>query len=118
MAVSITQNAVLGDPELLAGLSSIDPAYGDFVTRVAGEVWGKPLIDQKTKALIAVALDVANGGLEPVPFGAHLGMAKKQGATDEELLELLLFCAVYTGFNKAVAAIVHFKEFLATEAPR
>ena len=51
-------NAVLDDPELQAGLSAINPKFGDFCTRVAGEAWGLPLIDQKTKALITIAVDV------------------------------------------------------------
>ena len=46
------ENAVLDDKELQAGLNSINPKFGEFCTRVAGEVWGLPLIDQKTKALI------------------------------------------------------------------
>ena len=57
---SIQQNAVLGDPELQAALSAIHPVFGDFCTRVAGEVWGLPLIDQRTKALITIAVDVVN----------------------------------------------------------
>ena len=96
------KNAVLDDKELQESLSSINPKFGDFVTRVAGEVWGLPLIDQKTKALITIAVDVVNQ--EQVgpgcPFGAHVNMALKQGATREEIEELLLFMCVYAGFNK------------------
>ena len=48
-------NAVLDDIELQKELANINPKFGDFCTRVAGEAWGLPLIDQKTKALIAIA---------------------------------------------------------------
>ena len=54
------KNAVLDDKQLQEGLKDINPKFGDFVTRVAGEAWGLPLIDQKTKALITIAVDVAN----------------------------------------------------------
>ncbi len=54
------QNAVLDDEQLQHGLRSINPKYGDLISRVGGEVWGLPLIDQKTKALIALAVDVVN----------------------------------------------------------
>ncbi len=106
------ENAVLDDHELQAGLSSINPKFGDFVTRVAGEVWGLPLIDQKTKALITVAVDVAiQDQVGPgSPFGAHVNMALKQGATFEELEELLLFMCVYAGFNKAAGCFAVLKE--------
>jgi len=109
------KNAVLDDKELQAGLNSINPKFGDFVTRAAGEVWGLPLIDQKTKALITIALDVANQELvgPGSPFGAHVDMALKQGATREEIEELLLFTCVYAGFNKAAGAFGSLKEFFA-----
>lgn len=96
-------NAVLDDPELQAGLRSIHPQFGDFCTRVAGEAWGLPLIDQRTKALITIAVDVVNqtqNGLGS-PFQAHVTMALRQGVTRPEIEELLLFMCVYAGFNKA-----------------
>ena len=96
------KNAVLDDKELQEGLKSINPQFGDFVTRVAGEAWGLPLIDQKTKALLTIAVDVVNQDHTGPgnPFGAHVNMALKQGATREEIEELLLFLCVYAGFNK------------------
>src|SRR6056297_2873931 len=96
------KNAVLDDKELQAGLSSINPKFGDFCTRVAGEAWALPLIDQKTKTFITIAVDVANQSEygPGTPFGAHVNMAIKQGATREEIEEILLFMCVYGGFNK------------------
>ncbi|MGD1804858.1 carboxymuconolactone decarboxylase family protein [Dapis sp. BLCC M126] len=97
------KNAVLDDKALQEGLNSINPKFGDFCTRVAGEAWGLPIIDQKTKALITVAIDVVNQDhVGPGnPFGAHVKMAMSQGATFEEIEELLVFTCVYAGFNKA-----------------
>jgi 4-carboxymuconolactone decarboxylase len=112
--VSIKENAVLGDKQLQEALSSINPQFGDFCTRVAGEAWGKPLIDQKTKAFITIAIDVVNGDQTGpgCAFGAHVDMAMKQGATRAELEELLLFTCVYAGFNKAAAAFGALGEIL------
>lgn len=108
------KNAVLDDNELQAGLNSINPKFGDFCTRVAGEAWGLPLIDQKTKALITIAVDVANQDhVGPgSPFAAHVNMAMKQGATKEEIEELLVFMCVYAGFNKAAGCFGALKEIL------
>ena len=98
-------NAVLDDLGLQAALKAVHPAFGDLCTRVAGEAWGKPLIDQLTKALITIAIDVSNQGMVPEsPFEAHVRMALKQGASFEQLEELLLFTCVYAGFNKAAPA--------------
>jgi 4-carboxymuconolactone decarboxylase len=108
------KNAVLDDKSLQAGLNSINPKFGDFCTRVAGEAWGLPLIDQKTKAFITIAIDVAsqtqNG--HGNPFGGHVQMAMQQGATREEIEELLLFMCVYAGFNKAAGCFGVLNEIL------
>ena len=108
------KNAVLDDIELQQALKKINPKFGDFVTRVAGEAWGLPLIDQKTKALIIIAVDVVNQNLlgPGTPFAAHVDMAIKQGVTRAEIEELLLFLCVYAGFNKAAASFGALNEIL------
>jgi 4-carboxymuconolactone decarboxylase len=108
------ENAVLDDKELQAGLSSVHPKFGDFCTRVAGEAWGMPLIDQKTKAFITIAVDVINHTQVGAgsPFAAHVNMAMKQGATREEIEELLLFMCVYAGFNKGASCLGALKQIL------
>jgi len=72
----VYKNAVLDDLELQNGLTQINPKFGDFVNRVAGEAWGLPLIDQKTKALITIAIDVVNQDHRGPgnPFAAHVKM--------------------------------------------
>jgi alkylhydroperoxidase/carboxymuconolactone decarboxylase family protein YurZ len=109
------KNAVLDDHELQDDLKRINPAFGDFCTRVAGEAWGLPLIDQKTKALITIAVDVVNQDqVGPGnPFGAHVNMALKQGASRAEIEELLLFMCAYAGFNKAAACFGRLSEVFA-----
>lgn len=108
------KNAVLDDTELQEALKRINPKFGDLCTRVAGEVWGLPLIDQKTKALITIAVDVVNQDqVGPgSPFGAHVQMAMKQGATREEIEEVLLFMCAYAGFNKAAGCFGALNEIL------
>lgn len=108
------QNAVLDDPALQEGLRKINPKFGDFCIRAAGEVWGLPLISQKLKALITIAIDVVNQDhVGPGnPFGAHVHMAMLQGATRDEIEEVLLFTCVYTGFNKAAGAFGTLNEIL------
>lgn len=101
------KNAVLDDQELISALKSIHPVWGDMTVRVAGEAWGMPLLDQKTKALITIAIDqmALNINSEGSPFSAHIDMALKQGATYEEIEELIIFASVYTGFNKGATTI-------------
>ena len=108
------ENALLDDKELQAGLSEINAKFGDFVTRVAGEAWGLPLIDQKTKAFITIAVDLVNNTQVGIgsPFESHVNMALQQGATREEIEELLLFMAVYAGFNKSASSFVALNQIL------
>jgi 4-carboxymuconolactone decarboxylase len=112
-------NAVLNDESLIAGLCAINPKFGDFCVRVAGEAWGLPLIDQKTKALITIAVDVVNQDHVGTgnPFGTHVRMALKQGATREEIEELLLFMCAYAGFNKAASCFGTLNDLLGQSTP-
>ena len=112
------KNAVLDDHKLQEGLNSINPKFGYFCTRVAGEAWGLPLIDQKTKALITIAVDVVNQNQTGSgnPFGAHVNMALQQGATREEIEEVLLFMCVYAGFNKAAGCFGMLNEILGSSS--
>jgi 4-carboxymuconolactone decarboxylase len=105
-------NAVTDDQALQQALLGINPDFGDLCVRVCGEVWGKPLISQKVKCLITIALDVANQSLDGpgTPFEAHVNMALKQGASFEEIEELILFTCAYCGFNKAAGAFGKLKE--------
>lgn len=109
-SISVRENAVLGDSELQAGLRTMNAEFGDLCIRASGEAWGKPLIDQKTKVLIAIAVDVVEQ-IHGKPFENHLHMAMKQGITREELEELLLFMTIYAGFNKAGAYYPELAQF-------
>lgn len=110
--VTLKENAVLGDSGLQTALKNINQKWGDFCVRTAGEAWGMPLIDQRTKALIVIAVDVVNANENGPgsPFAAHVDMARKQGVTSEELEELLVFMSVYAGFNKAAGALGRLNE--------
>ena len=112
--VTMKNNAVLADKELQEGLKSIHPKWADFCIRVAGEAWGLPLIDQKTKTFLTIAVDVVNGDQSGpgTAFGAHVSMAIKQGATYEEIEEVLLFMSAYAGFNKTAPAFGALKGFV------
>ena len=114
---SFVCNAVLDDLELQQGLTAINPRFGELCTRLAGEVWGLPHVDQRTKALIAIAIDVViqNMQAENSPFNAHVVMARKQGVSWDQIEEVLLFCCAYAGLNKAAGAFVRMEALKAAE---
>ena len=106
------ENAVTEDKELLEGLSGLHPKFGDLVEILGEKLWGMKAIDQKTKCFLCIAIDIANQGIyDTAPFLIHVDMAVKQGATREEIEEMVLFCAMYCGFPKVAPALAAIKEY-------
>jgi 4-carboxymuconolactone decarboxylase len=98
--ITVKENAILGDNKLQEGLKKINPEWGDFCIRASAEAWGKPLIDQKTKTLLTLAVDIVIMA-QGQQFANHVSMARQQGVTRAEMEELILFMSIYAGFNKA-----------------
>lgn len=75
----------------------------EFITRNAwGNVWQRPGLDLKTRSLITVAMLTAQGKQHELK--AHVRGAIHNGATPEELRELMLHATVYCGFPTAIDA--------------
>ncbi|HJV74516.1 MAG TPA: 4-carboxymuconolactone decarboxylase [Noviherbaspirillum sp.] len=75
----------------------------EFVTRNAwGTVWCRDGLDLKTRSLITVSMLTALGRAHELK--GHLRGALNNGATPEELREVLLHAAVYCGAPLAVEA--------------
>jgi len=62
---------------------------------VFGTLWTRPGLDLKTRALIVVISDAAQG--RDPELKLHLRFARNQGWTEEELSEALLHLAGYVG---------------------
>ncbi|PUE07642.1 carboxymuconolactone decarboxylase family protein [Limnohabitans sp. T6-20] len=75
----------------------------EFITRNAwGNVWQRPGLDLKTRSLITVAMLTALGKQQELK--AHARGALNNGATPEELREVMLHATVYCGFPTAIDA--------------
>lgn len=75
----------------------------EFITRNAwGTVWQRGVLDLKTRSLITVAMLTALGRAHEL--SGHLRGALNNGATPEEIREVLLHAAVYCGAPLAVDA--------------
>lgn len=75
----------------------------EFITRNAwGGVWQRPGLDLKTRSLITVAMLTAQGKQQELK--AHVRGALSNGATPEEIRELMLHATVYCGFPAAIDA--------------
>lgn len=75
----------------------------EFITRNAwGNVWQRSGLDLKTRSLITVAMLTAQGKQHELK--AHVRGAIHNGATPEELREVMLHATVYCGFPTAIDA--------------
>ncbi len=87
----------------------------EFITRNAwGNVWQRPGLDMKTRSLITVAMLTAQGKQHELK--AHVRGALNNGATPEEIRELMLHATVYCGFPTAIDAFRSATEVIEAKA--
>jgi 4-carboxymuconolactone decarboxylase len=86
----------------------------EFITRNAwGNVWQRPGLDLKTRSLITVAMLAALG--KQTELKGHARGALNNGATPEELREVMLHATVYCGFPAAIDAFRSVTEVVQAE---
>jgi 4-carboxymuconolactone decarboxylase len=91
--------------------SGAERMFGDFAPALVhftddvlfGEAWRRPQLSPKERSLITVAALTTGGNTEQLVF--HLGLAKQNGATEEELIEAITHLAFYAGWPKAMSAM-------------
>lgn len=76
-----------------------DPVMQKFrevaAENVFGALWTRPGLDLKTRTMICVISDAATG--RDPELALHLRMARRQGWTEDELVEALLHVSGYVG---------------------
>ena len=86
--------------------------FRDLAQEIAfANVWSRPGLDLKTRALICVVSDTATGRAPELAI--HLRMAIRQGWTETELTEALLHLSVYVGLPLVREAMLTAKETFA-----
>jgi 4-carboxymuconolactone decarboxylase len=100
--------------------SGAQKAFGDFAPAFVGftddvlfgQVWPRKSLSPKERSLITVAALVTGGNTEQLVY--HLGLAKDNGATEEELKEASTHLAFYAGWPKAMSAMAVAKQVFRT----
>lgn len=96
------------------GAAHVDRALGEvsdfaaplqeFITRSAwGGIWSRPGLDLKSRSLVTLAFLTAQGRSHELT--GHLRGARNNGASTEEIREVLLQAAVYCGVPLAAEAL-------------
>lgn len=91
--------------------SGAELMFGDFAPDLVGftddvlfgQVWTRDQLSAKERSLVTVACLATNGNTDQLVY--HLGLAKQNGNTEEELIEALTHLAFYAGWPKAMAAM-------------
>ena len=85
-------------------IGDIAPALAGYTDDVLfGDVWKRTAITPKERSIATVAALTTMGNPDQLAF--HLDYARQNGATEEELVEVLTHLAFYAGWPKAVAAM-------------
>lgn len=101
-----------GAERALETASELSRPLQDIVTRYCfGEVWQRPGLDRKTRSLITLAMLMGTGRF--LQFPAHLRGALANGASPEELRELVLHSQLYCGIPSAVEGMAALEATLA-----
>ncbi len=114
----VTRTQVMG-PEYvdraLGGATDYTMPMQEFITANAwGNVWQRAGLDLKTRSLITVAMLAAQGKQHKLK--AHVRGALNNGATPEELREVMLHATVYCGFPTAIDAFRSVTEVVESRA--
>ncbi|MGM9428290.1 4-carboxymuconolactone decarboxylase [Hydrogenophaga sp. MI9] len=114
-----TRREVMGDDfvdRALAGTTAFTQPIQDHISRAAwGDVWQREGLDRKTRSLITVAMLTALGKQHELK--GHVGGALNNGATAEEIQEVLLHAAIYCGIPTAVEGFRTAAEVVSPTSP-
>lgn len=111
------RRVVLGDAYVTRTVehrTDFNSEFQDLITRYAwGEVWTRPGLPRHTRSLLTLAMMVALNRSDE--FRLHLGAARNNGVSREEIKEVLLQTAIYCGVPAANTAIHIAEETFAEE---
>ena len=101
-----TRRQVLGDEHVAraeAGTTEFTRPFQEYIAEGAwGSVWSRPGLDRRTRSAVTLAALTALRAHDEIPM--HVRAARRHGLTEQEIAEILLHTAVYTGAPAANAA--------------
>jgi 4-carboxymuconolactone decarboxylase len=92
--------------------SGAQKMFGEFAPKLAqltddvlfGDVWERHELSARDRSLVTITALVAGGNSEQL--GYHISLGRKNGVTEEEIKEAIIHLAFYTGWPKAITAIM------------
>jgi 4-carboxymuconolactone decarboxylase len=85
-------------------MGDIAPKLADLTDEVLyGDVWERPEMSKRDRSLVTVAVLIALN--RPDQLRSHLALARRNGVTEEELVETITHLAFYSGWPNSVSAV-------------
>lgn len=85
------------------------PKLADLTDSVLyGDIWKRPQLSPRDRSLITVAALIAMN--RPDQLRSHLALARQNGVSEEELVEVITHLAFYAGWPNAVSAVAVARE--------
>jgi 4-carboxymuconolactone decarboxylase len=108
----------MGDDEQSTGWTGGKNAFGDFAPGMVhytdrvlfDEVWERDGLTKRDRSLVTISALTALGKMDQLQF--HLGRARHNGVSDEELKEALLHLAFYAGWPNGMGATAVLKNIV------
>lgn len=95
------------DDDGMIGIKSLKKVFPDFGDKMVefgfGQIYSRPNLELKLREVVTITALITQGAFEQLEF--HIRSAIKIGLKREEILEIILQCAVYVGFPKACSAL-------------
>ncbi len=93
---------------------SLSPAFEkEAVSVVFGRTWSREQIDLKTRSLCSICILASLGRINALRI--NFTLALKNGASKDEVIEVLLQVAIYAGYPAALDALSMLQEVLAEQ---
>lgn len=97
-----------------AAANELTTEWQDFITRVAwGDVWSRPGLDRRSRSIAVLTSLIAHGHHEELAM--HLRAARRNGLSLDEIKEVILQSAIYSGVPAANTAYRIASEVFADE---
>jgi 4-carboxymuconolactone decarboxylase len=104
-----------GAEDRLAQATDFNRPFEEMVTEYCfGQTWGRPGLDLKTRSLLTLAALTALS--KPNQLKVHVAGALANGATPDEIREVILHTVAYAGIPAGVEAFTAAAEVLARNA--
>lgn len=110
----VVRREVLSDAHVDGAIATTTPLTADFqdlITRYAwGEIWSRPGLDKRMRSVAVITSLIAHGHHDELAM--HLRAALRNGLTREQIVEVILQSAIYSGVPAANTAFRIAREVL------